>query len=266
MSTTSTLKLGDASVHYREAGSGPDAVLLLHAFPLHSGMWAPQMGALAASCRVLAFDYRGLGQSHPAPAATTMDLIASDALALLRRLGLRRVVVAGLSMGGYAALELYRRAPEIFRGLALCDTRATRDTEEAKASREVFARDALAKGLPWVMDEFTPKLLRPSPDPAVVQTVRSLIGEGTPEGVAAAQRGMALRVDSVPTLASITCPTLVIVGDEDQLTPFADAQRLASTVKGARLMRIPGAGHLSNIEAPGAFNAALTSFVASLPA
>jgi 3-oxoadipate enol-lactonase len=244
----STLKLGDASVHYREAGSGPDAVLLLHAFPLHSGMWAPQMTALAASCRVLALDYRGLGQSRPAPGATTMDLVAGDALALLR------------------PLELYRRAPEIFRGLALCDTRATRDTEEAKAAREAFARNALARGIPWVMDEFTPKLLRPSPDPAVARTVKSLIGEGTPEGVAAAQRGMALRVDSVPTLATITCPTLVVVGDEDQLTPFPDAQRLASTVKGARLLRIPGAGHLANLEAPAAFNAALASFVASLPA
>jgi 3-oxoadipate enol-lactonase len=114
------LRRGDADLHYQNVGSGGDAVLLLHAFPLHSGMWTPPLAALAARFRVVAPDYRGMGQSRPAPEATTMELAAGDALALLRQLGLRRVAVAGLSMGGYVALELYRRAPEIFRALALC--------------------------------------------------------------------------------------------------------------------------------------------------
>ncbi len=261
-----TFQLADATLHYRDAGSGNDAVLLLHAFPLHSGMWSQQLSALAGRFRAIAFDYRGLGQSRPAPDAITMDLVASDALTLLRGLGIRRVAVAGLSMGGYAALELYRRAPEIFRGLALCDTKATPDTTEAKANRETFAANALSKGLSWVADDFGPKLLRPQPDPAVLASVKALIQEGTPQGVAAALRGMARRVDSVPTLARISCPTLVIVGEEDSMTPLAEAQRMSSTVKNARLVRIPGAGHLSNVEAASAFNAALMSFLATLPA
>jgi pimeloyl-ACP methyl ester carboxylesterase len=261
-----TIRIGEASVHYREAGSGNDVVLLLHAFPLHSGMWSGQLAALAARFRVLALDYRGLGQSRPAPAATTMEAVAGDVLALLRQLGHRRVAVAGLSMGGYVALELYRRAPEIFRGLALCDTRATPDNTEAKANREKFAENALAKGLGWVADEFTPKLLRPQADPAVEAAVKALIQGGTPEGVAAAQRGMALRPDSVPTLSRITCPTLVVHGEEDTLIPFAEAQRMVQAVKGARVVRIPGAGHLPNLEAPTAFNTALSTFFATLPA
>lgn len=259
-----TVKLGEASIHYREAGSGNDVVVLLHAFPLHSGMWAPQLAALAPRFRMIAPDYRGLGQSGPAPQATTMALAAGDVLALLRHLGVRRAAVAGLSMGGYVALELYRRAPQLFRGLALCDTKATPDDESQKAGREAFAESAVAQGLSWVADDFTPKLLRPDPDPAAVATVRQLISEGTPEGVAAAQRGMARRVDSVPTLPRITCPTLVVIGEQDRVTPFGEAQRMAQTVKGARLVRIPGAGHLPNLEAPAAFNAALGGFFAAL--
>lgn len=261
-----TLHVGEASVHYREAGSGSDVVLLLHAFPLHSGMWEPLIAALAPRFRVIAPDYRGLGRSRPAPPATTMETIAKDAIALLRTLGIRRAAVAGLSMGGYAAFELYRRAPDLFRGLALCDTKATPDTPEQKATRETFAQNALTKGLPWVADEFSPKLLRPSADPAVLAKVRALIGDGSPEGVAAAQRGMALRPDSVPTLARIACPTVVIFGEEDQLIPLGEGQRMAQTVKGARMVRIPGAGHLPNLENPTAFHTALSSFFAALPA
>ncbi len=261
-----TVHVGEASIHYQEAGSGNDVILLLHAFPLHSGMWAPQLAALAGRFRLIAPDYRGLGQSRPAPPATTMELIAGDAIALLRKLGIRRAAVAGLSMGGYAALELYRRAPDLFRGLALCDTKATPDSQEQKAGRETFAQNALSQGLPWVANDFAPKLLRPLADPAVMATVKGLIAQGTPEGVAAAQRGMGRRPDSVPTLARITCPTIVIFGEEDQIVPFGEAQRMAQTVKGARTARIPGAGHLPNLEAPGAFNSALSKFFAALPA
>ena len=260
-----TLRISDADVHYREAGSGSDAVLLLHAFPLHSGMWTPQLAALAGRFRVIALDYRGLGQSRPAPEATTMELVAGDALALLRQLGLRRVAVAGLSMGGYAAFELYRRAPELFRGLALCATKATPDTEEAKAARETFAQNALSKGLGWVADDFGPKLLRREADPAVLATVKGLIKDGTPKGVAAASRGIGRRPDSVPTLARIGCPTAVLYGEEDQLIPFAEAQRMGQTVKGARMIRIPGAGHLVNLENVQAVTTALSTFFASLP-
>jgi pimeloyl-ACP methyl ester carboxylesterase len=260
------VNVGDATLHYREAGSGGDALLLLHAFPLHSGMWAPQLVQLGTRFRVVAPDYRGLGQSGPAPEASTMELAAQDALALLRQLGIRRAVVAGLSMGGYVALELYRRAPDLFRGLALCDTKATPDTEEAKAAREEFARNAIAKGLDWVADGFAPKLLRPQADPAVQAQVKALIHAGTKEGVAAAQRGMARRPDSVPTLGKIACPTCIIFGEEDQITPFAEAQRLGQTVKGARMVRIPGAGHLPNLENPGAFTTALMGFASALPA
>jgi pimeloyl-ACP methyl ester carboxylesterase len=111
----------------------------------------------------------------------------------------------------------------------------------------------------------TPKLLRPKPDPAAVREVRALIGQGTPAGVAAAQRGMARRPDSTPTLATIHCPTLVVVGEEDTLTPPAESEKMAAGIKGARLVRIPGAGHLANVEAPALFDQALLEFAGALP-
>jgi pimeloyl-ACP methyl ester carboxylesterase len=254
-----------AKIHYQDSGNGKDVVVLLHAFPLHSGMWSRQIAALSPRFRVIAPDYPGLGKSTPRPEPSTMEVLAEQVLGLLGSVRVDRAVVVGLSMGGYLSFELYRQRPGLFRGLALCDTRAGADTSEGAANREVFARNALEKGLHWVADEMTPKLLRPQPNPAAVREVRALIGQGTPAGVAAAQRGMARRPDSTSTLAAIACPTLVVVGAEDTLTPPAEAEKMVAGIKGARLARLPGAGHLPNVENPAAFDAALLDFVNGLP-
>ncbi|MBL0275188.1 MAG: alpha/beta fold hydrolase [Anaeromyxobacter sp.] len=261
-----TLTVNGCDLHYLDVGHGPSAVVLLHAFPLHGGMWAHQVAALSKRHRVLVPDYRGLGQSGSPPQATTMAVLAEDVLALLSHLRLERAGVAGLSMGGYLALELWREAPGRVRGLALCDTKAGADSAEGAAGREAFARSTLDHGLAWVADQMTPKLLKPTPDPAVVKVVRSLIGAATPAGVAAAQRGMARRPDSTPTLATVTAPTLVVVGEEDGLTPPAEAEKLAAGIRGATLVRIPGAGHLPCLENPEPFTAALAAFFDGLPA
>jgi 3-oxoadipate enol-lactonase len=261
-----TAALNGTELHWRDAGRGNRAVVLLHAFPLHSGMWSRQIEALAATYRVVAPDYRGLGGTGGSPEPSTMSLLAGDVRALLAHLRIERAAVVGLSMGGYLSLELWRQAPGLFTGLALCDTKAGADTPEGAAGRETFARNALTHGLHWVAEQMTPRLLKPSPDHAAVAEVRRLIGDGTPVGVAAAQRGMALRPDSTPTLATVACPTLVVVGDEDGLTPPAEAEKLVAGIRGASLARIPGAGHLPNIEQPAAFNEALTRFLGGLPA
>ncbi len=260
-----TAHVNGAELSYRDAGSGKDVVLLLHAFPLHSGMWSRQIAALEKRHRVVAPDYRGLGKTASSPEPSTMPLLAQDVRALLQHLRIERAGIAGLSMGGYLAFELYRQAPSLFRGLALCDTRAGADTEEGKANREKFAKTAIEKGMSWVADEMTPKLLRPQPDPAAVKEARSLIAGGSPAGVAAAQRGMAERPDSTPTLAKISCATLVLVGEEDQLTPPPESEKMAAAVKGAKLVKIARAGHLPCIENPEPFTKALQEFFAALP-
>jgi pimeloyl-ACP methyl ester carboxylesterase len=261
-----TANVNGTELHYRHAGTGKDVVLLLHAFPLHSGMWSRQIAALQPRYRVIAPDYRGLGKTASSPEPSTMELLAQDVRGLLQHLRVERVAVVGLSMGGYLAFELFRQAPGLFRGIALCDTRPGADTDDGKAGREKFAKTTIEKGLSWVSDEMIPKLLRLQPDPAAVKEVRALISEGTPAGVAAAQRGMAARPDSTPTLAKIACPALVVVGEEDQLTPAAEAEKIAAGIKGAKLLRIPRAGHLTCIENPEPFTKALLELLAGLPA
>jgi pimeloyl-ACP methyl ester carboxylesterase len=260
-----TTDLAGAKIHYLDTGSGKDVFLLLHAFPLHAGMWSRQVAALSPKYRVIAPDYPGLGKSTPRPEPSTMEALAEQVLGVLGSLQIDRAIVAGLSMGGYLSFELYRKRPGLFRGLALCDTKPGADTPEGAAGRETFAKNALEKGLRWVADEMTPKLLKPQPDAAAVKEVRHLIGEGTPAGVAASQRGMARRPDSTPTLATITCPTLVVVGAEDTLTPPVEAEKMVAGIKGARLAKIAGAGHLPNIEAPALFDQALQEYAGTLP-
>ncbi|HZZ83921.1 MAG TPA: alpha/beta hydrolase [Anaeromyxobacteraceae bacterium] len=256
------IRIGDTELHYEDAGRGP-VIFLLHAFPLHSGMWRPQLELLSREHRVITMDYRGLGQSQPAPEVSTMELLASDAAELLGRLGVVHATVAGLSMGGYVALALYRRNPQLFRGLVLCDTRSGPDTAEGREARHEFAKQALAKGMGWVADEMLPKLLGPNARPEVSRRVRELIAENEPRGVAAAQRGMAARPDCTPLLNSVRCPSLVIVGSEDTLTPPRLSEDMAGTLN-ARVAVIPGAGHLSNLEDPKLFAGEIACFMAGL--
>ena len=261
-----TAPVNGTQLHYRDSGTSKDVVLLLHAFPLHSGMWTRQIAALEKRHRVIAPDYRGLGKSGMPPEGWTMALLAQDIRALLAHLRVERAGVAGLSMGGYLAFELFRQQPGLFRGLALCDTKAAEDTAEGKANREKFARTAIEKGTGWVADEMIPKLLKPNPDPAVVKEVRAFITDGTPAGVAAAQRAMARRPDSTATLAGVTCPVLVVTGEQDVMMPFAEAEKMVLAVKGAKLVKIPGAGHLPCVENPEAFTRTLVDFFGALPA
>lgn len=262
-----TANVNGAKLHYEDTGPAHrDVLLLLHAFPLHSGMWSRQLRSLGDRWRVIAPDARGLGATNAPPEASTMEVLAEDVRALLEHLRIERAVVAGLSMGGYVAFALHRLAPALFRGLVLCDTKAAADSDEARANRETFAKNALEKGLGWVADDMTPKLLRKAPDPAIVREVRELIGGGTPAGVAAAQRGMARRPDSSATLAAVSVPVLAIFGEEDGFTPPAEGERMAQAAKHGRFVAIPRAGHLPNLENPAAFDAALAEFLAVVPA
>ena len=129
-----------AKIHYQDSGNGKDVVLLLHAFPLHSGMWSRQVAALSPRFRVIAPDYPGLGKSTPRPEPSTMEVLAEQVLGLLGSIRVDRTIVVGLSMGGYLSFELYRQRPGLFRGLALCDTRPGADTPEGAAGREVLNR------------------------------------------------------------------------------------------------------------------------------
>jgi 3-oxoadipate enol-lactonase len=193
-------------------------------------------------------------------------LFADDVAGLMDVLGMQNAVLCGLSMGGYAAFAFLRKYPQRVGGLILADTRPGADTPEARANRENVARIAETQGTGAIADLQVPRLLSEytrQQHPEVEARVRQLIDEATPQGIAAASRGMAQRADSSDLLAGITCPTLVIVGEQDALTPPTVAQDYASRIPGAQYVVIPQAGHLSNLEQPEVFLLAISGFLGS---
>jgi pimeloyl-ACP methyl ester carboxylesterase len=254
-----------AGIEYADEGRGT-ALLLFHAFPLGLFQWDPQAGALSGAARLVRFDARGFGASDLAEGPLTMDRIADDGAALLDHLGLDRAVVGGCSMGGYAALAFARRHPGRLAGLYLQDTKAPPDTDEARAGRASLAARVLAEGAGAAAEAFLPKLVGATTHrgrPALVASLRERILATRPAGIAAARHGLGERADSRPGLGAIRVPTLVLVGEEDVLTPPAEAEALAAAIPGARLERVSGAGHLANLESPEAVSGALAAFVAS---
>ncbi|MGH9906289.1 MAG: alpha/beta fold hydrolase [Pyrinomonadaceae bacterium] len=256
----------DVEIAFDDEGSGPSLVFL-HGYPFNRSMWREQVEELAQRHRVIVPDLRGHGKSAVTPGVVTMEEMAGDVAALLESLQVSRATIAGLSMGGYVALAFYRLFPLQVRSLILADTRAQGDTEEGKKNREQHAEKALREGMEGIADALLPKLLTPetvAKRPNIVKRVREMIVGADPEGAAAALRGMARRLDHTSLLSRIIAPTLILVGREDALTPVADSELMHREIGGSRIQVVEGAGHVSNIEKPEKFNAAITEFLSDL--
>jgi pimeloyl-ACP methyl ester carboxylesterase len=248
---------------YSDTSAGSPVALLVHGFPLNRSMWDPQIGRLrAAGWRVIAPDLRAFGASEAGPPGPlTMDQHADDLAALLDGLSISApVVYVGLSMGGYVGFAFWRRHATRVRAAALLDTRASPDTPEAQADRHRLAAEVEALRNPQpVIEAMMPRMFSPHLRPHSVpeQLVRGMMASSSTRAVADGARGLALRPSSFPTLATISVPSLVVVGEFDALTPPADSEAIAAGIRGARLVRIDQAGHMSNMENPEAVNDAL---------
>jgi pimeloyl-ACP methyl ester carboxylesterase len=258
-----TINAGARQVTLREEGTG-QPVLFVHAFPLSGEMWDPQLASPPSGWRFIAPDLRGFGRSSRQSGATNVEMHAADIIALLDALAIDRAVVVGLSMGGYVALALLRAASERVRAVVLCDTRADADSDEARANRERLREQLREGGPPAVADAMVPRLLGPTTmreRPGVEARVRGLIEANGAQGIDDAIVTLMTRPDSTPGLARIDVPTLLVVGEEDALTPVALHERMCEQIRGARLAVIPHVGHLSNLEGPEAFNETLGAFL-----
>lgn len=271
----STTTLYDITIAYDDAGNGGaegdggDVLVLVHGHPFDRSMWRPQIETFAGpGRRVIAADLRGYGGSTVIPGKTTLTTFAWDIAALLDRLGLDRVVLGGLSMGGQIVLEFYRLFPERVRALVLADTFAAAETRAGRAARNAMADRLLREGMGPYADEVLTKMVTPlnaETLPAVAGHVRDMMRGAPPEGAAAALRGRAERPDYVGMLGRVSVPTLVVVGGEDAYTPVADARVMSEGIPDATLAVIEGAGHLPNLERRAEFDAALGAFLDSLP-
>jgi pimeloyl-ACP methyl ester carboxylesterase len=252
------LQLKSGSIGYLDEGSGP-AVLLIHAFPLNKAMWAPQMDPLSRRFRVIAPDIRGFGESQPA-SPWTMEDMAGDLHELLDKLGIDQCTIAGVSIGGYIALAFWSKYPGRVRQLVLSNSRARGDNDSEKAARNDMIAAIRQNGAAILPERMLTRLLQPNPLPDVVRTVRGMIEQANASAAEYAVTAMRDRSDFTSVLHGIKCPAMVITGENDAIIRAEDAKAVADAIPGARFVKIPDSGHLSNLENPEAFNAAILNF------
>ena len=227
-------------------------------------MWEDQLAIAERGWRVIVPQLRGFDGADDDPPATSMDDYAGDVIDLLDTLHIKQAVVGGLSMGGYVAFAILRLAARYVQGLVLADTRSQADTPEGVAGRARMLELVHAQGPSAVADEMLPKLLGETTRatrPDIVARVRALALASSADAIAGAIRALMSRPDSTPLLSSIHVPTLILVGDQDVVTPRQLSDQMQRAIAGSELTVIEGAGHLTNLEQPAAFHAALAGFL-----
>jgi 3-oxoadipate enol-lactonase len=244
------VKSDDAEIFYEALGSGP-ALVLLHAFPADHRMWMPAAEMLATRYRVILPDLRAHGRSGVGNGPATMEKHAHDLLSICRDALVERAIFAGVSIGGYALFEFWRKHRERVAALILSDTRAPADSDQVRASRMKTIEDTKRFGPDPFVETMLTRLLgettrRNRPD--LVERVRAMASTMTPERVASIQQGMAARPDSTSLLPSIDVPTLLLFGEEDVVTPRTDAEVLKRDIPQSTLHIIGKAGHLAVFE------------------
>ncbi|MEU4063377.1 alpha/beta hydrolase [Streptomyces wedmorensis] len=251
-------------VFYEDRGTGP-ALLLVHGHPFDHTMWQPQIDRFSRTHRVIAPDLRGYGATPLGAMTHSTDLgeFAEDLVELLDELRVEDCVLAGLSMGGQIAMELYRRRPERVRGLVLADTFPAAETEDGKKARNAMADRLLREGMHGYADEVLDRMVAPYNTHAAPH-VHRMMRATDPVAAAAALRGRAERPDYRETLAAATVPALVVVGRDDTYTPVADAEEMHALLPDSTLVVVERAAHLPNLERAEEFDAALAAFLRSL--
>jgi pimeloyl-ACP methyl ester carboxylesterase len=265
--------LADRSTYklrFRTAGEGRP-VILLHGFPVDGRLFDSQLSAAEVGripAEVICVDMPGFGQTplpDPAPNVMTVEDLAESVAALMVAEGWEKPVVGGVAIGGYVAIELAARHPELVGALVLMGPKPAPDSPKMAPQREETAQLALTRGSAFVADELHDKPLGPQADGAVKAQMHRMIAEADPRAIAALVRGIAQRPDPAPVLPTLEVPALVIAGEVDPFSPLADVTRVAELMPNADLVVLKGIGHMAPVEAPIAVSRALAAFVESLP-
>lgn len=256
--------LRDITLAYDDQGQGVP-LILIHGFPFSHRMWQQQVAAISRVCRLITVDLRGFGESTGTPDG--LEQMADDVHGLVDHLRLSSFILGGFSMGGYVVFRYLARHTDQLRALLLLDTRAEPDSPDARERRFAGIDRITREGPAGFLDDFVKLLVSPrtvETRPEVVTQVRRMM-DGTRVGaLTGGLRAMAERPDSTPLLPTVRVPTLVVVGEDDKATPVDSSRTMAATIPHAELVIIPGAGHVSNVEQPDAFNAALVEFLTTL--
>jgi 3-oxoadipate enol-lactonase len=254
------------NLHYVLSGNAAGLpVVFVHGFPFSLEMWRGQIDAVAAQgFRTLAYDIRGHGMSDVGDGQYTVESHVDDLCALLDHVKIAKAVIAGLSMGGYITLRALEREPGRFVAAVLCDTRSEADTDEGRVRRAASVRAVKKNGstayaAEYVKNVFTKESF--SKNPAAIESIRQIIARTPPLSIAGTLIALAARTDTTASLGSISVPTLILVGEQDTVTPPSCSQSMQAKIPRAELHIVPGAAHMSNLENPAYFNEKLVTFL-----
>lgn len=253
----------DAEICYEVRGKG-SAVVLLHPFPCHHEFWDPIAAVLESRYRLILPDLRGHGESEIGEGPASMQKHAGDIVRVLDAAGVGRASFIGCSIGGYILFEFWRRSRARVSALALCDTRPQADTVEGRANRLKSADAVMEQGAEPFFETMIPKLMgrtTVNSRPDLVAGARAMMRKMSAEDISLVLQGMAERPDSIADLKSIDVPTMIVMGEEDSLTPLADGELMRQNIRGSQLKVIPKAGHYAPWEQSKAVGEVLRQFL-----
>jgi 3-oxoadipate enol-lactonase len=253
------------TIGYGDTGGDGPAVVLVHGFPFDSSLWEPQIQGLADRFRFVTPDLMGFGASDAPDDGSrySMTAFADQVRAVMNDAGLGRAIVGGLSMGGYVCFEMWRRHRNVIGSLILADTRAEADTAEGIEKRSSQQERVRTEGIDAVAADLVGAMVPDAAGPGVLRRIRAAMDNPVP-GYVGGLEAMKRRVDSTGDLVTIDVPTLILVGEHDPITPPTMARTMHELIGGSQLVVVPDVGHVANLEAPDAFNAAVARFVAAL--
>ena len=239
-------------------------IIFIHGFPFNHEMWRAQLDFLKSQRRAIAYDVRCHGRTKLSPVGASIDLFADDLIMLMDHLKLKKAIICGLSMGGYIALRFFEKYATRVSALILCDTKSTPDTDEGKIKRFDSIKKIRKSRVSEFADAFSKNAVAKKTSPKILNFAKKMIESNSADSICSSLLALAARTDTTLALTAIHVPTLVIVGEEDKLTPLSDSQKMMAQIPDATLEIIPKVGHLSNLENPDEFNLILKKFLSEL--
>jgi len=262
------LQVNNIIISYSDEGpEEAPVVIFIHGFPFNKSMWRTQAEALKENYRVIAYDVRGHGNSDAGHEDFSIDLFTNDLISFMDKLQLNKVILCGLSMGGYIALNAVEKHPHSIDALILCDTQCAADTPEGKEKRRKVIESIRKNGVEQYAGESIKHLFAPeslTTKEKEVAVIREMILNTSSQTLCNTLLALSERKETCKKLFAIEIPVLLLVGKEDKITPPAAAQFMHENIPGSALSIIEHAGHVSNLENPAEFNLQLENFLSRI--
>ncbi|HEY9170362.1 MAG TPA: alpha/beta fold hydrolase [Lutibacter sp.] len=263
-----TVSVNNINVSYNDEGPKEAPVIIfIHGFPLNKSLWDKQLKSLKDNYRVIAYDIRGHGNSGLGVIDFSIDLFVNDLLSFMDALKIEKTIICGLSMGGYVALNAIENYPDRFMALILCDTNCIADSSDAKEKRMNTITSIKENGVEKLAEDLIPNLFAPESfktNSEEIAAVKEMIVTTSKQSLYNSLQALANRKETCSKLNSIKVPVLILVGEEDKITPIEAARAMKLKIRDANLQIIPHAGHLSNIENPYEVTYQINKFISSI--